>query len=70
MKNDTFEVEILADGTLKISADKISAGNHVSAEALVREIYKLAGGLTTRTRKPHTHGTHSHTHGQEAGHSH
>jgi hypothetical protein len=58
---DKIEVEILDDGSLKISTDKISAVNHGGAEILIRELIAAAGGEAVRTGK---HG-HSHSHDGE-----
>lgn len=71
MKTDTLEIEILADGTIKVSADKVSLPNHSSAEQFVREVAREAGGTTTRKSK-HRHGTHGHhTHeGEHESHGH
>ena len=71
MKIDKIEIEILADGTLKMTTDKISAPNHGNFEALIREIVAMAGGEYTSKQK---HGTVGHTHtlenGQTITHSH
>lgn len=56
---DKIEVEVLDDGSLKISTDRISAANHGSAEILIRELISSAGGEASRVRKGHGH-THSH----------
>jgi hypothetical protein len=48
---DTMHVEILADGTIKIETDKISAINHTTAEALMRNVALAAGGQQTRKHK-------------------
>ncbi len=63
---DKIKIEILQDGTIKMSADQISMPAHMNAEAFLREIARLAGGTTTIK---HKHG-HSHTHGHEHGHDH
>ena len=61
---DAIEIEILADGTIKIDTDKISDSNHVSAENLVRFLTTGVGGESTTKRKRagHTHSHHGHTH--------
>jgi len=64
MAKDTLEVEILADGSLKILTDKISMPNHANAEAFLLDLARGMGGDTTRTKRKHTH-THTHTHGKE-----
>lgn len=65
---DKIEIEILPDGSLKITTDRISGPNHMNAEALLREVATLAGGTVTSKHKPglqrhtHTHGGHTHQH--------
>jgi len=69
---DTIQIEILDDGTIKVTTDPISGPNHVNAEQFLRFIATLAGGETTRTRRvhaslahvlaAHTHDGHSHSH--------
>jgi hypothetical protein len=67
-KADKIEVEILADGTIKITTDPISPANHRSADELLEFISNLTGGEMTRTRRPdkkghlHKHGNHWHSH--------
>lgn len=71
MKTDEIKIQILADGTIRMEADKISAVNHSGAEAFVRECAREAGGSTSRKSK-HKHGhshAHEHTHNDEH-HSH
>ena len=70
MKNDTIEMEILADGTVKITTDPISGANHVGAEALVKEIGRLAGGDMTRARRHNHKHQHNHTHEHDHQHEH
>ena len=48
---DTMKVEILADGTIKIETDRISAINHTTAEALMRNMAMAAGGQQHRKHK-------------------
>lgn len=63
---DNMEIEILEDGTIKISTDKISMANHTGAEGLIREMVKAAGGKEDRIRKAnhvmHEHDGHFHSH--------
>ena len=74
---DILQIEVLPDGTLKISTDKVSMVNHMAAESFLREASRLMGGTTTRTRKVntnlrhvldahcadgHTHDEHDHAH--------
>jgi hypothetical protein len=65
--SDIINVEILEDGTLKMTTDKISMPNHAGAEALFREIITAMGGKAERVRRgAHSHShTHEHTHKQE-----
>jgi hypothetical protein len=58
--NDEIKIEVLEDGTIKVSTDQISAANHASAEAFLREAARLAGG-NVKTETKHTHG-HAHVH--------
>ncbi len=63
---DKMIIEILDDGRIKIDTDKISMPNHTNAEGLIREISKMAGGETTRTKKAnatcHEHNGTFHSH--------
>ncbi len=63
---DKIEIEVLSDGTLKISTDKVSMPNHANAEALLREIITGMGGKVDRKRKlnhhHHNHGENTHEH--------
>lgn len=62
MTTDKFKVEILADGTFKVTTDKVSSANHVNAENLLREMFKLAGGPCDIK---HRHGKQIHHHSAE-----
>lgn len=48
---DTMQVEILADGTIKVTTDRISQANHMTAEALMRNLATAGGGAQKRTHK-------------------
>ena len=63
MNNDTIEVEVLPDGSIKITTDPVSAPNHTSAEELLRAIAE-AGPTSRKARRGHHH-THTHTHTHE-----
>ena len=41
---DKLEIQILEDGTVKVSSDQISVGNHRSADQLLQLIETLMGG--------------------------
>ncbi len=67
MNNDAIEVEILPDGSIKITTDPISNPNHTSAEGLLRAIGQ-AGKTTRKARRGHHHHdghAHTHDHGTE-----
>lgn len=71
---DIMNVEILPDGTLKITTDIVSMANHMNAEAFLRESSRLMGGEAKRVRRvhvgkslknvldAHTHDGHTHSH--------
>ena len=63
---DDIQFEILDDGTIKVTTDKVSDANHVSADKLLRMVAELAGGEVKRTKRAHGHGHHhqgqSHSH--------
>ena len=61
---DVINVEILEDGTLKITTDRVSMANHGNAEALIRQLVSGSGGNATRVRKT------GHAHTQEHSHEH
>jgi hypothetical protein len=65
VKNDTFTVEILEDGTMKIETDPISPANHANAEQFIQAVNRDLGGATERKGKgkhAHTHSHHHHHH--------
>jgi len=63
---DKLEIKILDSGTVRVSAGKISAANHASAEMFLNCIQAAMGGKVTVKQKPgtvaHTHGLHTHMH--------
>lgn len=62
MRQDEIKIEITADGTIKISTDKIGQANHTLAEGFLTEMARLSGGQST-IKKKHSHGhTHQHEH--------
>lgn len=66
-KQDVIEVEIMPDGSIKITTDPISDPNHTNAEKLLLAIGEA--GKTTRKRKQGSSHHHGHSHGKEE-HSH
>ena len=55
MQEDSLAIEILDDGTIKISTDQISPANHLNADQFLKLIAELAGGETTKTKNRHSH---------------
>lgn len=81
MAQDAINIEVLADGTIKVTTDQVSMPNHQNAEEFLRFMAELAGGKQTRVRKAgahhhhhdHAHLGHGHTHDHGDGngpHSH
>ena len=64
---DVMDIEILDDGTVKITTDKVSGANHRTAEAFLAELARSLGG---KTEVRHKHGAHGHLHQHSHGHSH
>ena len=56
---DSMDIEILPDGSLKVSIDPVSAANHGSAEKMLLAMLKGLGGEMKTT---HRHGGRAHTH--------
>jgi hypothetical protein len=54
---DRVKIEILEDGQIKIETPGISGANHCSADELLSEIARLAGGerIRQKTRPGHVH---------------
>lgn len=69
MAGDSIQVEILEDGTIKVTTDPISPANHVSAEELMAAIAALCGGEVARVKRgdAHAHTHHHHHEDQGAG---
>jgi hypothetical protein len=69
MALDTMEIEVLADGTVKVTTSKISGANHINAEAFVVYLATLTGGEGTRERRADARG-HVHDHDHAHAHDH
>jgi hypothetical protein len=69
---DTMNITILEDGTIKAETDKISGINHMTAEALLRNLAGACGGKQQRTHKRGVLGAVGHAiqHAFGSGHSH
>lgn len=48
---DTIKIQVLEDGTVKVSTDKISMANHLSAEKFLANTFTLLGGEIKRKAK-------------------
>ncbi len=67
---DTMNIEVLEDGTLKITTDRISPANHMTAEAFLRNIATACGGKQERKHKHGVLGAAVHAINHVLGHSH
>ena len=47
---DKMTIEILADGSVKVTTDKISAANHMNADTFLKDVINQMGGSVSRTR--------------------
>ncbi len=67
---DTITIEILEDGTARVTTDAVSPANHVSADALLDLLGKTLGGPVERRKRvdvkravpAHAHGGKTHQH--------
>lgn len=56
MNEDQILIEILADGTVKATTDKISDENHLTTEQFLTFVAQMLGGSVTRQkREPEQH---------------
>lgn len=70
MAQNEMEIEILADGTVKITTDRFSGPVHVTAERFLAYLEGELGGQTTvRRRAAHVH-VHEHAHEHDHHHDH
>jgi hypothetical protein len=67
---DSMQITILQDGTIKVETDKISAANHMTAEAFMRNISQVAGGPQTRKHRHGVLGAAVHAMQHVLGHNH
>ena len=69
-KKDVVKIDVLKDGTIKTTTDKISGPNHQSAESFLADVAKKAGGqVVVRARATGLpKQTHSHDQTHEHGH--
>lgn len=66
---DRMTVEILADGTIRVTTDGISPANHVSAENFLGLISRLSGTEGQREARKDVRG-HVHVHAHDHHHHH
>ena len=58
-----MQLEVLADGTIKITTGNMQGDQHASADAFIKLIAELAGGAReTQSTKEHHHHHHTHQH--------
>lgn len=61
---DTWDIEILPDGRIKITTGPTSPAIHTSAERLLADVTNAMGGEVTRVRRPGARHDHGHNHDQ------
>ena len=57
--DDVLNIEVLPNGDLKVTTDKISAANHKSADEFIAFLARECGGAVDKQKNRHGH-THSH----------
>jgi hypothetical protein len=67
---DDMTITILDDGTLKIETDRISAANHMTAEAFLRNVSSVCGAPAKRRHKQGHIGAAAHALRHTLGHKH
>ena len=58
-QDDILDLEILADGTVKVTTPHISAANHRSADEFMTFLARECGGEVTKTKRKQGH-VHAH----------
>lgn len=64
---DILSFKILEDGTLEVKTTSVSTGNHMSADALMKNLDELMGGHVEIKKNPDAH-QHAHQHGLAHAH--
>tara|TARA_R110000751_G_scaffold1656_3_gene6058 strand:- start:1629 stop:1832 length:204 start_codon:yes stop_codon:yes gene_type:complete len=64
---DKMTVQILADGTMKVTTDAVSMANHLSAEKFLKFASDLLGGKVKNERRKGLK-AHTHSHGDDHHH--
>ena len=63
---DSIEIEILEDGRVKVTTDKIGVGNHRNADELLKLIETLMAGKVESIKRKQGHGhVHVHEHAKQ-----
>ena len=62
MANDKLEIEILDDGSLRVTTGSVSGANHMLAEKLLGWLEDQLGGEQERKKRVVGDHTHAHTH--------
>ncbi len=52
---DSISIEILDDGTIKVTTEGIQDANHISADTLLSQMETLLGGSVTKIKNPEKH---------------
>ena len=63
MSPDEIILEVLVDGTVRVTTPTISAGAHKSADELLAFLVRELGGPVRKVKRAHGH-AHTHTHNQ------
>ena len=67
---DVINITILDDGTIKADTGRISAPNHATAEAFMRQLAAAGGGAQERKHKAGIIGAIAHAAAHAIGHAH
>lgn len=65
MEIDRLVIEILGNGTIKTTSDRVSVANHDNAEQFLRAMARMAGGETKREARKDVKAHHQHVHDHE-----
>ena len=67
---DKLDIEVLADGTIKVDSGPVSPQNHMNAEAFMRNMAQACGGKQERKHKQGFTGALLHSLQHAIGHGH
>ena len=57
--DDVLNIEVLPNGDLKVTTDKISAANHKSADEFIAFLARECGGAVDKQKNRHGHASHA-----------